>query len=77
MPRRRVELPPIDDLRTWRAAMVTVQQLADYWQFHPFTITKWLRTGELEGTRFKGGWRIKTDVARMKELELFKPRKTA
>jgi hypothetical protein len=68
MPRRRHKLPAIDNLKTWFPANVTPQQLADYWLVHPETIQRWLRTGDLVGTRFRGAWRVKTDDARTFEL---------
>jgi excisionase family DNA binding protein len=77
LPKRRIALPPIDDLKTWRAVYVTPRQLAEYWMVHLDSIKRWLRTGQLRGTRIGENWRIRADDARLFELRLFAPRNKA
>ena len=74
---RHTEPAPIDNLSTWPEPFVVPRQLADYWKFHLFTVQRWLRDGDLRGARFRGNWRIKTDDARLFEMKLFAPRKSA
>jgi len=74
--KRRERQPPetLTDLASYRGAYVTARQIADYWAVHVVTVQRWLREGELKGMRLKGGWRIRTDDARLYELRLFRPR---
>lgn len=72
--RARREPEPLTDLASYRGAFVTPKQIAEYWAVHVVTVQRWLREGELRGMRLKGGWRIRTDDARLYELRLFRPR---